>query len=144
VLWRICSTNGIACIWTLNIIFKVIRQRCRFYWSCKMNEEQFTVWRLKSTPTDTISFIGAQVSLENFRTWDPHVTQELEIPHQTLHLPMLCSPFHLFSDRHSLSVVMVAVVVVVSSAFTESENLISGFEISFFHYYAPVILLASL
>jgi len=39
-----------------------------------LNEEQLTVQRFKSTPTDTISFIGAQVSLENFRTWDPHVT----------------------------------------------------------------------
>jgi hypothetical protein len=50
---------------------------------------------------------------------------------------------HLFSDGHSSSVVMVAVVV-VSSAFTELENLIAGFEISFLHYYAPVVLLASL
>ena len=39
-----------------------------------MNEEQFTVQRLKFTPADTISLIGAQVSPENFRTWDTHVT----------------------------------------------------------------------
>ena len=59
-------------------------------------------------------------------------------------LPLLCSPLHLFSDGHCSSVVMVAVVRVVSSAFMEFENLISGFEVSFLQYYAPVILLASL